>query len=190
MLPVSDTYLTFHIPQIGIGASNTRLRKQAESISDAVQEGSICAVECWDQAAGCAHNFFLCEVRKHPDESIKKTALSQVGKKKHTDNGPLSQPIRMHDPLFAAQLLTPDPDNDTAAGLAYVKHDKVVLINGRGFRYHIKTGDIRSVAPPAPPPARQLRRRALEQAVTPADVYRLQPATQEGIKQSLYAQSS
>jgi hypothetical protein len=156
-----------------------------------VQEGSICAVECWDQAAGCAHNFFLCEVRKHPDESIKKIAPSQVGKKKHTDNGPLSQPIRMHDPLFAAQLLTPDPANDTAAGLAYVKHDKIVLINGRGFRYHIKTGDIRSVAAAAAPPlARQLRRRALEQAVAPADVYRLQPATQEGIKQSLYAQSS
>ena len=134
--------------------------------------------------------FFSMRGAQTPDESIKKIAPSQVGKKKHTDNGPLSQPIRMHDPLFAAQLLTPDPDNDTAAGLAYVKHDKVVLINGRGFRYHIKTGDIRSVAPPAPPPARQLRRRALEQAVTPADVYRLQPATQEGIKQSLYAQSS
>lgn len=64
------------ITNIGIGASNTRLRKQAESISDAVQEGSIYAVECWDQAAGCAHNFFLCEVHKHPDESIKKIAPS------------------------------------------------------------------------------------------------------------------
>jgi hypothetical protein len=97
----------------------------------------------------------------------------------------------MHDPLFAAQLLTPDPANDTAAGLAYVKHDKVVLINGRGFRYHIKTGDIRSVAAAAaPPPARQLRRRALEQAVPAADAYRLQPVTHEGIKQSLYAQRS
>ena len=53
MLPVyfptlTATNLTIYIPQIGIAANNTRLRKQAEFISDVsiVQEGSICAVGC------------------------------------------------------------------------------------------------------------------------------------------------
>jgi hypothetical protein len=176
------------VSERGVTASNAKFRKEAEEISKNVLEGSICAVECWDEMES-EHNFFLCEVCKHPDGTVMKEAPSQARTKKHTDNGPLSQPIRMHDPLFAAKLFTADTTNDTAGGLAYIKGDKTVLINGRGFRYRLKTGEFKP-SQAAPAPARQsLRQRErAKPAVDSPVIYRLQPAALEAVHGMLYAQ--
>ena len=140
------------------------------------------------------HNFFLCEVCTHPDGSVLKECPSLVGEKKHTDNGPLSQPIRKGDLLFAVRIFFPDPASDSAAGLGYTKSEKVVVVSGSGFRYRIRTGEFVESNPPvqAPAPARRSRRQhtvaPAAEAATAARAYHLQPAAADAIRRSLYAQ--
>ena len=176
----------------GVVASNSKFRQRAEAISNEVQEKSVCAVECWDQMES-EHIFFLCEVLTHPDGSVLKKAPSLAGKKKHTDNGQLSQPMQMHDPLFAARIFLPDPTNNTSAGLAFTKSNKVVVVNGRGFRYRIQTGEFVVSNQPAPTPRRTARRTARcalaeTEALAPGVIYHLDTAALETIRCSLYAQ--
>ena len=62
-------------------------------------------------------------------------APSQAGKPKSTENGEQAQPIRKGDPLFAAKLLVQEE------GALFAKKEKRVLVNGRGFRYRLRTGE-------------------------------------------------
>ena len=96
----------------GVAAQRTAFRQLANEVCGAAEVGAIIAVECWNQS-GAAHSFFLCELTHHPEGVLVKEAPSQAGKKtKKTNNGEQSQPVAMHDPMYAAQLYI----QDTIAG--------------------------------------------------------------------------
>ena len=133
------------VTERGIQAQRAVFRQHAKGVCDAAEVGAIIAVECWNQS-GAAHSFFLCELKHHPEGEgvLVKTAPSQAGKKtKKTNNGEQSQPVAMHDPMYAAQLYI----QDTMAGgrqqeSTFLKQEEVVLVNGRGFRYRLSTGEL------------------------------------------------
>ena len=155
----------------GIASQRQTMRKRSSGICENAEEGAIIAVECWNQG-GAAHSFFLYELKKHPEGELVEKAPSQAGKKsKRTNNGEQSQPVAKNDPLYAAQLYI----QDTMAGGSqqdsiFLKQEKAVLVNGRGFRYRLATGELT--------PTGAVQRE-----------YRLVPSALEAILGSTYAQA-
>ena len=108
---------------------------------------------------------------------VKKDAPSQVGKSKSTENGEQSQPIRKNDPLFLAQLYVQESTtHDTSQEVVFVKREARVLVNGKGFRYRVQTGELISAT-----------RRTTRSSST-AGEFQLQPTACRAIQASLYAQ--
>jgi hypothetical protein len=48
----------------------------------------------------------------------------------------------MHDPLFLAQLYVQEGTTDTSQEVMFVKREAQVLVNGKGFRYRVQTGEL------------------------------------------------
>ena len=160
----------------GIAANNTKYATIAKELCEKAAVGAVFAVECWDQS-GSPHNFFLCELVAFADGKVKKEAPSQVGKSKSTENGEQSQPIRKNDPLFLAQLYVQESTtDDTSQEVVFVKREARVLVNGKGFRYRVQTGELISAT-----------RRTTRSSST-AGEFQLQPTACRAIQASLYAQ--
>lgn len=160
----------------GIAANNTKYAAIAKELCERAAVGAVFAVECWDQS-GSPHNFFLCELVAFADGKVKKEAPSQVGKSKSTENGEQSQPIRKNDPLFLAQLYVQESTtDDTSQEVVFVKREARVLVNGKGFRYRVQTGELISAT-----------RRTTRSSST-AGEFQLQPTACRAIQASLYAQ--
>jgi hypothetical protein len=136
-----ETQAIHETSERGVAAKSKEYIATAKALCEGAVVGAVFAVECWDQS-GSPHNFFLCEVVAFADGAMKKDALSQVGKSKSTENGEQSQVIRMHDPLFLAQLYVQDSATDTSQGVVFVKREARVLVNGKGFRYRVQTGEL------------------------------------------------
>ena len=98
-------------------------------------------------------------------------------KSKSTENGEQSQPIRKNDPLFLAQLYVQESTtDDTSQEVVFVKREARVLVNGKGFRYRVQTGELISAT-----------RRTTRSSST-AGEFQLQPTACRAIQASLYAQ--
>ena len=113
-----------------------------------------------------------CELLTHPghkaEDDLHRDAPSQAGKPKSTENGEQAQPVRKGDPLFAARLLVQANNTGEDENVLFAKREKRVLVNGRGFRYRLRTGDLTSTGT--------------------AGQFRLVPAALEQIQAKLYAQ--
>ena len=159
----------------GIAANQAKYGEIAKNLCAGAAVGAVFAVECWDQS-GSSHNFFLCELVAFADGVVTKEAPSQAGKSKSTENGEQSQPIRKNDPLFLAQLYVQESATDTSQEVVFVKREARVLVNGKGFRYRVQTGELISAT-----------RRTTRSSST-AGEFQLQPTAFVAIQASLYAQ--
>jgi len=82
-----------------------------------------------------------------------------------------------NDPLFLAQLYVQESTtHDTSQEVVFVKREARVLVNGKGFRYRVQTGELISAT-----------RRTTRSSST-AGEFQLQPTACRAIQASLYAQ--